>query len=526
MAKDKLSLKDRIGDALYEKISPFIDGTAERIVKTALDVMPGLLANFLNPDVTSVDNPMLKVVPTTVQAWIEGSNMQAEVKKELLKQIASGQDIGILEVLFIMIGNIVGTLLSLTSVASIPAQQSIMEKLLPMLPPPESVINAGIKFPENKVDIQKILKRAGLNDDMQKIMRDSQLPVTPVEVIRLLTLRQNVEGKDLSGELKRYGFTDTQIKDILKSWEVIPPIQDLIVMAVREAFTPEIAGKFGQYEDFPEPLVKWGEAQGLSRDWLERYWAAHWSLPSTLQGFEMLHRDVIDKSELQLLMRALDIMPFWRDKLIQISYNPYTRVDVRRMYKLGVIGEGEVLRTYKDLGYDEEHAKNLTEFVKLYTAEDERELTKSDILNLYKRAVINATEAVDYLKQLNYDDNTISLLLLKADFVKEAKTKTLTISRIRARFMKGLLNEASASEQLDLLNVPASERDLLISEWVIDKESKEPEITLSMLQQLYIANVIDESILYDELRNKGYSARHIEWLIKLTKRKVVVQTSG
>ena len=51
----------------------------------------------------------------------------------------------------------------------------------------------------------------------------------------------------------------------------------------------------------------------------------------------MLHRGVIDTAELDMLLRAQDVMPFWRDRLTAIAYRPLTRVDVRRMYKQGVL---------------------------------------------------------------------------------------------------------------------------------------------------------------------------------------------
>ncbi|GAH79863.1 unnamed protein product, partial [marine sediment metagenome] len=75
----------------------------------------------------------------------------------------------------------------------------------------------------------------------------------------------------------------------------------------------------------------WAGKKGLSKEWSERYWAAHWNLPSPQQGFEMLHRGVINVSELNMLLRALDVMPFWRDKLTAIAFRRLTRVDIRRM---------------------------------------------------------------------------------------------------------------------------------------------------------------------------------------------------
>ena len=83
-------------------------------------------------------------------------------------------------------------------------------------------------------------------------------------------------------------------------------------------------------------------------------------LPSIGQGFEMLHRRVIEDADLDLLLRALDVMPFWREKLKDISYNPLTRVDVRRMHRIGVLEEEGVFNAYLDVGYNEENAQLMT----------------------------------------------------------------------------------------------------------------------------------------------------------------------
>ena len=81
---------------------------------------------------------------------------------------------------------------------------------------------------------------------------------------------------------------------------------------------------------------------GLPEEQARNYWAAHWELPSAQMGYAMFQRRIIDHETLVMLLKSLDIMPFWRDKLIEMSYNPLTRVDVRRMYGLGVLSEEEV----------------------------------------------------------------------------------------------------------------------------------------------------------------------------------------
>ncbi|GAJ24007.1 unnamed protein product, partial [marine sediment metagenome] len=143
-------------------------------------------------------------------------------------------------------------------------------------------------------------------------------------------LRRDPSLNNLHNELTKVGVHPNYHPLYKELAYQIPPVADIITMAVREAFTPAIAARFGQYEDLPAPYVEWVQKKGLSKEWAERYWAAHWSLPSPQQGFEMLHRGVIGEGDLNMLLRALDVMPFWRDKLTQIAYRPLSRVDVRR----------------------------------------------------------------------------------------------------------------------------------------------------------------------------------------------------
>jgi len=146
-------------------------------------------------------------------------------------------------------------------------------------------------------------------------------------------------------------------REILKKVSLFfPTPSDLVQFAVREVYTPDIVEKFGQKEDLPDKFLEEAEKAGMSKEQATNYWAAHWELPSVLQGFEMLHRRVIDRQELSQLLRAKDVMPFWRDKLTAISYNPLTRVDVRRMYSVGVLDRKEVYNSYLDIGYNEKNA--------------------------------------------------------------------------------------------------------------------------------------------------------------------------
>lgn len=287
--------------------------------------------------------------------------------------------------------------------------------------------------------------------------------------------------------LRMAGYDDQSIRIKKMLYWTIPTPSDLIRMAVREVFSPDIAEKFGQYEDLPEEFVEWGRKVGLSEFWAKAYWAAHWDLPSAQMGFEMLHRGIIDEEELKMLLRALDVMPFWRERLIKLSYNPYTRVDIRRMYQIGVLSEEDVVRAYKDLGYDEEHAQNLMEFTRRYYNPEDyteldkyRDLTQALIVKAYKKGVITRDDALARLVELKYHPDDAELILTIADAEMELAggteekipLVTQTVNIIREAYARRLYSQEEVAQLLAELGKTESEINwyITLTDYEVQKE--------------------------------------------------------
>ncbi|GAI35387.1 unnamed protein product, partial [marine sediment metagenome] len=247
----------------------------------------------------------------------------------------------------------------------------------------------------------------------------------------------------------------------------IPPVADIITMAVREAFTPEIARRFGQYEDFPEPFAEWAAKKGLSKEWSERYWAAHWSLPSATQGFEMLHRGVITRPDLDMLLRALDIMPFWREKLVGIAFRRLSRVDIRRMYGVGVLTEKEVYEAYLELGYNERDARRMSDFTVKQILASQSKFTSSDIVSAYTKYMITKSEARTLLLTIGVKSENVEFIISSADYKREWVLTDNKISAIHNLYRKEVYDDNKARAELLKLDLPAERVDVLMEQWYI-----------------------------------------------------------
>lgn len=342
-------------------------------------------------------------------------------------------------------------------------------------------------------------------------------------IVQQIWLRDKTLYEPLWKDLHDVGWDDERIAVYKELAHILPPAPDLIRMAVREVFTPEIVEQYGQMEDFPPDFAQWSEKVGLTEFWARNYWAAHWDLPSPTQGFEMLHRGVITYDELKVLLRAQDVMPYWRDKLVQIAYSPYTRVDVRRMYKEEVLDEAGVKRAYMDLGYDEERADKLTEFTLKHYGRDEdavedeeekiRELTRADICDGYRRGILSNLEARDLLSKLAYTDVAIDFYIDREDYKKQKELRDAYAVNYRQLFVIGLKDAGTVKTEMMALGFLAGEIDEYLRVWAIEKLRRTSRPSRADLARFLRKEIITEAIWRQGMADLGYADKYIEWYL-------------
>jgi hypothetical protein len=357
------------------------------------------------------------------------------------------------------------------------------------------------------------------------LLESSQGPPSSFDLISM-ERRGLINDAQLDSGQRQAGIASEWRTPLYKLTEYIPPITDLIHMAVREAFSPAVAERFGQFEDYPSDLSAWAKMQGLSEDWARKYWAAHWSLPSAQQGFEMLHRGAASEADLDMLLRALDVMPFWRKPLKEIAYRPYTRVDIRRMHKVGVLSDEELEDAYTAIGYDPVKALKLAEFTRrlnkgtsLEVAPELGELTKSQILRFYAEGTIDAAKAAGMLVESGMTPEAARLFIASADLEHTSKERNTQALLIVEQAQAGALTNAQAEDQMRRLGLSELEvaRKMIPVMRAASTRSKMP--TRAEGGALYAAGIIAENEYRDLLGRIGYPDRWINAYVALEKAK-------
>jgi hypothetical protein len=357
-----------------------------------------------------------------------------------------------------------------------------------------------------------LLASQGYNLDRAANLLATRNTVPDVGFVQTWFLRGFINSDQAITKLADNGYTGEDIENLLKMAFFIPPPQDLITMAVREVFTPAVAARFGQFDDFPQPFADFAAQQGISEEWAQRYWAAHWSLPSPQQGFEMFQRDVIDRKDLDLLLKALDIMPFWRERLTQIAYRPVTRVDIRRMHALGLLTREEMTTRYRYMGFSPQDADFMSTFTERLNApkgeKDVEELegaTRGTVLRLYRRGAITEEQARAVLTEMGTGERAINVLLTNERLALELEQREERTALILEQAKAGQISFDDAQDQLARIGLTSTELSTALAKLERMRAQRTKIPSRGELEKLYAGGLVNDLEFSTTMLRLGYS---------------------
>lgn len=318
-----------------------------------------------------------------------------------------------------------------------------------------------------------------------------------------------------------WGWNAGEVNQLWDSAQVIPGIGDLVSMAVREAWRDDVASKWGYDEDFPVEFAEWSEKQGMSVEWARRYWRAHWQLPGPNLGFSMYHRlrpgqsdHPFNRDDLAELLKISDYPVGYRERMIEVAYQPITRVDLRRLYRTGVISEDRVYQGYLDLGYNEIDARAMSDFAIQDAVDESKGLTRSTIISAYKKSVISRNDAALLLTTIGYGDDEAEFYLTVADYDIETEIQEESLDYIKYLYVNSELDAQQVTAELGQLNLPATQTNQLLQRWDIARRKKQKIPTDSNLEDFYRRNIISRDQMVDNLRRKGWTDERVGWIIE------------
>jgi len=320
----------------------------------------------------------------------------------------------------------------------------------------------------------------------------------------------------LFDDLKDQGWDDDKIEALKFFTLYYPSPQDLITWQAKEVFEPAMIAKYGLTAEFENLDLSGFAKAGVDEEQARNYWIAHWQHASFNQVIEMLHRGQITEDDVWEWFRVVEIPPYWRDKLIAISWNVPTRVDVRRFWDMGTIDEARLREIYTALGY---HGQDLDDYVlwtKVYVA-------FPDLLSRWSNGWITEADVRAELAALGMPAARIETLMqTKIKAVEGGKVdaeKALTKAEIYRGVKTGKITREEAVDLLVDLNYTETQAIYLL-DTNIPPDEEEAAVQKRALTKADVLNglkteVITEQEAHEKLLGLRYTVDDAWFLLKI-----------
>lgn len=426
------------------------------------------------------------------------------------------------------------------------------QELLWFRPDAERIFSSYVRGLVDNQQVAKEMNRVGARKSDWDFMRDSMRAwIPPTELIVLAN--RDIITQDQFNQYAQYygGYTSDVIGYYNQLRKAIPGISDLTTMAVREAFSPAIAGPLGQYDERPDVLEKYFKWLGLGwkiglniadskgnqreADWLDMVWAAHWQAISPTQAYTMhwryrpsqlkRYRDLgLDVNEFTLKdvqrhLRISDYPKGVRDYLTGIAYNPLRLVDIRNAYIYNVQGADRswVNERFLDRGLHPEDAEIATRLVE-ETKKRREQLDPAQIAKQCARKWLKAMDDGIRLGTVTVQEEQGELIRMglepgiianctAAARVDLANRLTKEILRaIRHEYLHGGLTDADVDRMLTNAGINAETRLLYRQGWAAQLTLTRKEASANQIVRWYRKGLLHRDVALVRLERLGFAS--------------------
>ena len=300
----------------------------------------------------------------------------------------------------------------------------------------------------------------------KQIVSAGKFTFSPLELMTL-EKRGKLKRGDIFQRLRELGSLEyTDVDELNALFDQIPGPADLIRMMLRDVENPEVVGPFGLDDGFGDnfqgTLKDWAAKQGLSDQVMKYEWRAHWSIPSPTQLYEMLHRLRHDPQfggpgqvlkDVKTALKQQDILPFWIDKLIAVSYHPLTRTDLNRAYERGWITDDDYIQGMYANGYSDDDAPKLLKFAQQERAYTLRHLPE---IKLFADGDLDQSQLVAELKRQGWDESVIPDALDEGIAQKLIRRQRLALEAITRQYRACRISREEAEKDAQEIGIPTS----------------------------------------------------------------------
>jgi len=309
--------------------------------------------------------------------------------------------------------------------------------------------------------------------------------LNPLEIIRAdrRGILDKLELPGLKDDRIELGWTEDRFAVLQELDKFIPTPSDLVMWLAREVFEPDAIEKYGLDDEFEKIDLSLFERIGVTEEQALNYWRAHWQHASFGQIIEMRRRELLTDDDVWAWFRLVEIPPYWRPLLMELIWEVPTRVDVRRFWDMRTIDEPRLRELYGFMGYRGQNLEDYVLWTKVYA-------DLPDLIARYKNGWLSEEDVKSELLALGLSETRMqeiweSKIKKPAGDERVGETKKLTRALIIKGAKKGLIDESETIDRLMELNYAEKEAEYIYLVEVTESASPETPLEFKALTDAY-----------------------------------------
>ncbi len=501
-----------LGDTLSNWVGQQGDRFKAKVAEWAI----GATVDATDAVAKTVEPQVLELVQTQIDTIRNMEGLSPELKVMLDKLVVPKNPAVLAGLIAFFIAFAANLANSVSKQALEPVMQQLA-KLTPFhVPGLSEVLDLKLRRGMTDAEYTDLVGRTGWSKAWADRFYDLKHPTLPSEIALSASLRDPIKYKWAVDNLPRLGLTPADIELLTEMQWRVPGVQDIIRYVVKEAYDPATVAEFGQAEEYPGMAEADAAKTGVRPDQLMKEWISHWELPGVSQGYEMMHRGEITPEQLARLLKARDVMPFWRDKLTAISWSLPGRIETRMMALYGLIDKAGVVELLGKDGLAAEY-RDIVADMNIVRG------VKSDLQVRYTNGWINAQELQAEIAAQNLlpaiADQLYKSIVKNASAARTKVQKDLTLTQIEKGVKKGKLTRPEAITLIVDIGYDLQEATFLLAVDVPEDDTdaavKARTLTKADILDGLKSAVFTRSQAVSRLVTARYTAPDAEYIVKV-----------
>lgn len=226
--------------------------------------------------------------------------------------------------------------------------------------------------------------------------------------------------------------------------------------------------------------------------------------PGPQMALEWINRGLITEADFREMFLESRIKNKYIDLYLASRHETMPPETIRLMYTRGALTPEDALRRLQERGYSPGDAAIILDGASAEKTAASRDLTVSNVRQLYAQRIVSHDEATQMLTSMGYDDQEASWELILADLGRTQRLVNAATGKVHAAYVARRIDEIEAGALLDQLGLPAEFKDDALYLWDIERTTASKSLTVAQIVAAVKKQVITPEAGLERIAGQGY----------------------